>query len=152
MSNKKVMKIEELNSVADKLTSVGGLSGDRLMNCLKLESEISKRLSASRKIKILVKAAPVSASTPLEEVAAHAKVFRQVLTGLAKKNEAELKKPTACKKALSAFKQKLESFEAKADGQYQKDVMLAARDFSIVWFEERELICPLKAKKEGETK
>jgi hypothetical protein len=151
MSNK-VMKIEELNSVADQLTNVDGLSGDRLMNCLKLESEISKRLSASRKIKILVKAAPVSVSTPLEEVAAHAKLFRKVLTALAKKNEAEQKKPTACKKALDEFLKKIQDFNAKTDGQYQEDVMIAARDFSIAWFEERDKICPLKGKKEGETK
>ncbi len=135
---------KELLDVSVALNKTAAVSAEKLMTALKVESEMTKRESAVRKMKMLIKSAPIT-STNVKAISHHYKVVMMVLEGFSKKNEEELKKPTKTKPVLESFVKKFKSYQISSEKQYQQDIMSLVGEFSKAWYAEREKDLPLLA-------
>lgn len=135
---------KELLIVSETLNGTAAISAEKLMSALKVESEMTKRESAVRKMKMLIKSAPIT-STDIKAISQHYKVVMLVLEGFSKKNEEELKKPTETKPVLDAFVKKFKSYQISSEKQYQQDIMSLVGEFSKSFYAEREKALPILA-------
>ena len=133
---------KELQEVSKKLKEIRGVNSEELSNLLKIETELARRESTIRKMKMLILSAPIT-ETDIKSISQHYKLLISVFIGISQKNEEMIKRTSDTRLILEEFSKKTKSYQISEKKQYQKDVLKMINDYSRVWYAEREQTFPL---------
>ncbi len=133
---------KELQEVSKKLKEIRGVNSEELSNLLKIETELARRESTIRKMKMLILSAPIT-KTDIKSISRHYKLLMSILFVFSQKNEEMIKRTSDTRKILDAFSKTTKSYQISEENQYQNDVLKLINDYSRVWYAEREQTFPL---------
>ena len=93
---------KELQEVSKKLKEIRGVNSEELSNLLKIETELARRESTIRKMKMLILSAPIT-KTDIKSISRHYKLLMSILFVFSQKNEEMIKRTSDTRKILDAF-------------------------------------------------